>query len=279
MIASVFGALAWRLRAFTAVTAFTAFTAITALLLAGPLTASAQEFRCAPLQPSQAQQPPYQRVPGQARCEGFFARNVSQPFVELVSLTRDVRDPTSAATAFQITASRKLAARLVVHPLRPGPFYQVDALIDAGQALQWDAAPMLGATGLRLRDLGFLALALAPRDDTMTVLPLSLMPMPLMPASAHPPALQAVLRVSVPVGSMSWRRYRLDGSSGSGGDGENGWRDIAGPPLFAWDRVPLAIELPADGKSVNIDVQAIDAAGKALPLLRFIVLGPGDAGI
>jgi len=260
MIASVFGALAWRLRVVTA---------LTALLLAGPLTASAQEFRCAPLQPSQAQQPPYQRVPGQARCEGFFARNVSQPFVELVSLTRDVRDPTSAATAFQITASRKVAARLVVHPLRPGPFYRVDALIDAGQALHWDAAPMLGATGLRLRDLGFLALALAPRDDLMTVLPLSL-----MPASVHPPAVQAVLRVSVPVGSMSWRRYRLDGDD----DGANGWREIAGPPRFAWDRVPLAIELPADGKSVHVDVQAIDAAGKALPLLRFIVLGPDDAG-
>ena len=268
MIASTYGALAWRL------------WALTALLLAGPLGASAQEFRCAPLQPSEAQQPPYRRVPGQARCEGFFARNVSQPFVELVSLTRDLRDPTSAATEFHVTASRRTAARLIVQPLRPGPFYRVDALIDAGQALQWDAAPMLGATGLRLRDLGFLALALVPRDGTMTVLPLSLMPMPSMPTPSMPgplppPTLQAVLRVSVPVGSMSWRRYRLDGPD----DGASGWREIAGPPRFAWDRVPLAIELPADGKSVHVDVQATDAAGKALPLLRFIVLGPDDAGI
>ena len=272
MIASTFGALAWRL------------LALAGLLLAGSAPASAQEFRCAPLQPSQAQQPPYQRVPGQARCEGFFARNVSQPFVELVSLTRDLREPTSTATAFHLTASRKTAARLVVHPLRPGPFYRVDALIDAGQALQWDAAPMLGATGLRLRDLGFLALALAPRDDTMTVLPLSLSLIPTptptptrtpaMPGPLPPPTLQAVLRVSVPVGSMSWRRYRLDGPD----DGASGWREIAGPPRFAWDRVPLAIDLPADGKRLHVDVQAIDAAGKALPLLRFIVLGPDDAG-
>jgi len=246
------------------------WTLASALLL-WPFATMAQEFRCAAVQPSRLQQPPYQRLPGQARCEGFFERNVSQPFVELVSLTRGLPDPAAAAPAasLQISALRNVTARLVVHPLRSGPFYRVDALIDPGQPLLWDAAPMLRATGLRLRDLGFLALALAPRDDTMTVLPLSLTP---APPGEH--SVQAVLRVSVAVRSLAWRRYRLDGSD----DGASGWREVAGPPLYAWDRVSLAIELPADGKSVHVDVQALDTAGKALPLLRFILIGSNDAG-
>jgi len=247
--------------------------ALAAALLFWPFATTAQEFRCAALKPSGSQQPPYQRLPGQARCEGFFERNVSQPFVELVSLTRGLPDSAAAAltASLQISALSNVPARLVVHPLRSGPFYRVDALIDPGQPLLWDAAPMLRATGLRLRDLGFLALALAlaPRDDTMTVLPLSLTPTP--PGER---SVQAVLRVSVAVRSLAWRRYRLDGSD----DGASGWREIAGPPLYAWDRVPLAIELPADGKSVHVDVQALDAASKALPLLRFILIGPDGAG-
>ena len=142
--------------------------------------------------------------------------------------------------------------------------------IEPGQALRWDATTMLDATGLRLRDLGFLALAPSPLDGTMTLLPLAFAPV----ATTPTPPLQAVLRASVGVASFSWRRQRLDGRD----DGGGAWREIPGPSRFAWERVPLALEMPADGSSMRVDVQALDAAGKLLPLLRFIVSGPADAG-
>ena len=235
------------------------------LLAAG---AAAADFRCAELKPSDTREPAYKRVPGQVRCEGFYDQHVSQPFIELVSLTTGTPVPQDGS-ALQITASRKLAAQLVVHPLRPAPFYRVDALIEPGQTLRWDPATMLDATGLRLRDLGFLALAQPPRDGTMTLLPLAF-----AGAATSPSALQAVLRASVGVASFSWRRQRLDGSD----DGAGAWREIPGPPRFAWERVPLPLEMPADGSGLRVDVQALDTAGKLLPLLRFIVSGPADAG-
>ncbi|MBS0342832.1 MAG: hypothetical protein JSS56_20150, partial [Proteobacteria bacterium] len=59
--------------------------ALLALLWAG--TAIAAEFHCADLKPSDVDKPPYERISGQMRCEGFYIKNVSQPFIELVSLT------------------------------------------------------------------------------------------------------------------------------------------------------------------------------------------------
>ena len=237
-----------------------------ALLLAG--AAPGAEFRCADVKPSDSRLPPYQRVAGQVRCEGFYDRNVSQPFIELVSLTGSAL-PAQDGAPLLIGASRRVATQLIVHPLRPAPFYRVDALVEPAQSLRWDPAPMLEATGLRLRDLGFLALA-ADRNSTMTVVPVTF-----GAAQADaPPTLQAVLRVSVPVASMAWRRLRLDGVD----DGTGAWREIPGPARFAWERVPFALDVPADGRGVGVDVQAIDAAGKVLPLLRFNVSGARDVG-
>jgi hypothetical protein len=237
-------------------------------------TARGADFRCADLKPSESRQPPYQRVAGQVRCEGFYDRNVSQPFVELVSLTAGA--PTSQDDGpLQIGGSRRLPVQLIVQPLRPAPFYRVDALIEPAQLLRWAAAPMLEATGLRLRDLGFLALA-PERDGTMTVVPVTFALAAASPASPAPNAqpAQAVLRVSVPVATLAWRRLRLDGSD----DGGTAWREIPGPPRFAWERVPFALDLPTDGRGALVDVQAVDAAGKVLPLLRFNVSGPSDVG-
>jgi hypothetical protein len=236
-------------------------------LLAGGV-ATAADFRCAELKPSDTRQPPYQRVAGQLRCEGFYDRNVSQPFVELVSLTA-AAPRTQDGTTLQISASRRRPTQLIVQPLRPAPFYRVDALIGPAQSVRWDAAPMLDATGLRLRDLGFLAVA-PDLEGTMTVVPVGFAPS----GVDAPVPLQAVLRVSVPVASLAWRSLRLDG-------GENGtgtWRDIPGPARFAWERVPLTLDRPTDGRSMRIEVQATDTDGKVLPLLRFNVGGSADDG-
>ncbi len=239
--------------------------------------AMAADFQCAALKPSASKQPAYARVANQPRCEGFYDRNVSQPFIELVSLTSGAL-PSAEAQAMQLSASQRGAARLTVHPLRPAPFYRVDASVAAGQSVAWDAGPMLAATGLRVRDLGFLALlGGSAATDTFVPVAFSAAPAatPAPPIAADRPAvLQAVLRVSVPVASLAWRRQRLDGAD----DGAGTWREIPGPARFAWERVPFALEMPADGRGVRVDVQALDADGKVLPLLRFNVSGAADAG-
>ena len=245
-------------------------------------TATAADFECAALKPSASKAPAYARVANQPRCEGFYDRNVSQPFIELVSLTSGAL-PSAEAPTMLLAASQRGAARLTVHPLRPAPFYRVDASVAAGQSVAWDAGPMLAATGLRVRDLGFLAL-LGGSVATDTFVPVAFSATlaaktPAAPIAADRPAelqavLQAVLRVSVPVASLAWRRQRLDG----GDDGAGAWREVPGPARFAWERVPFALEMPADGRGVRVDVQALDADSKVLPLLRFNVSGPADAG-
>lgn len=234
-----------------------------ALVAAAP--AQAADFLCADLKPSETLRPAYQRITGQARCEGFFAQHVSQPFVELISLTASA--PPRDATALEVSASHRASMQLVVQPLRPAPFYRVDAWIEAAQATRWNAAPMLGATGLQLRDLGFLARAAGP-SGTLTFVPVTF-----TGAAAAPLAASAVVRASVPVSKLAWRRLRKDGSD----DGSGGWREVPGSDWFAWQRVPITLELPTDGSSVQIDVQAVDPAGKTLPLLHFNMAGPADA--
>ena len=53
---------------------------------------------------------------------------------------------------------------------------------------------------------------------------------------------------------------------------------MPGSQRFAFQRTEIPIELPADGKAIGIDIQAIDAKdGRALPMLRLTVVGPNDA--
>jgi hypothetical protein len=269
-------------RSAVAATRVAIAAALTAALTATVTAAVAADFQCAALKPSESKQPAYARAANQPRCEGFYDRNVSQPFIELVSLTSAASPPAAPAAeapTLQLTASPRAAARLTVHPLRPAPFYRVDALVAAGQSIAWDAAPMLAATGLRVRDLGFLALVsggAAPDSFVPVAVSAGGTVAAALPAAppVAPAALQAVLRVSVPVASLAWRRQRLDGRD----DGAGAWREIPGPARFAWERVPFPLEMSADGRGVRVDVQALDAQGKVLPLLSFDVSGPADAG-
>lgn len=231
--------------------------------------AQAQDPECARLRPSQRSQPAYAPAADPPRCEGFFDRNVSQPFLELVSLT-SAPPGALAADGRGRLALRGLAPldlRLSIQPLRSTPLYRVDALLARGATLHWDAGPMLAATGLRLRDLGLLAVAERPGE------PPALAPVSSAaanePAPAGAPLAYAVLRPSVAVSALAWRAYRL-------GRAPAAWQELAGPPLFAWERIALPIARPADGGSQRIDVRAVDAQGQPLPLLQFTVLGSGD---
>ena len=119
---------------------------------------------------------------------------------------------------------------------------------------------------------GFLALApprLANPSALTAVAPLALL------AQAHE-ARQAlaVVRVSVPVSSIAWRAYRAGADAGP----PAAWTDLPNSQRYAWQRTAFTIDLPQDGKGLRVDVQAVAADdGRALPLLRFAIIGPADA--
>ena len=228
--------------------------------------AEQSEFRCAPLLPSASKMPPYARVAGEERCEGYFEQTVSQPFIELLSLTRHRPDAPQLALAklLKIRAHSSVPLQLVIQPVRPSPFYRVDTRLAAGRVLDWNPAPMLANTGLRLFDLGFLARAASSDPGTPAVAPLSLSPATDDAAMAY-----AVLRVSVPVASIAARHYRL----GAGSAAPGRWRELPGTPLYAWDAIVLPIALAADGLDDRVDVRAVGADGRLLPLLQFVLVG------
>ena len=243
------------------------------VLVAAPAGVQAQAFECARLQPAVGRVPAYGLVDGTARCEGFFARNVSQPFIELVSLTRGpaVGAEAAAASLFELRADARMPLRLLVQPLRSGPFYRVDAPLAPGQSLRWDSSPMLAATGLRAADLGFLALAPSRQANPSALTAVA--PLALSPQAREARQALAVVRVSVPVSSIAWRAYRAGAEAGP----PAAWADLPNAQLYAWQRTAITIDLPPDGKGLRVDVQAVAAEdGRALPLLRFAILGPAD---
>jgi hypothetical protein len=224
------------------------------------------EFRCASVQPSASRSPAYARVGAEERCEGYFEQTVSQPFVELLSLTRHRPDaqPGSLAGPWRIRAAASRPSQLVIQPVRPSPFYRVDAALAADAAIAWNPAPMLASTGLKPGDLGFLARSAGGDGSVPTVVPVSVSWAPEDPVQAY-----AVLRVSTPVASIAARRYRL----GAPDAAADAWRELPGPPLYAWETVVLPIALPGDGLETRIDVRAVASNGRPLPLLQFAVAG------
>lgn len=242
--------------------------------------AQAQAFQCAAVKPSSSLAPAYASVPGQTRCEGFFEKTVSQPFIELLSLTRGAPPSATAASApsapLQIRADARAAARLVVQPLPSRPFYRVDAALAPGQVLSWDAAPMLAATRQAVSGLGFLALVTSTSTNP-GALP-ALAPVAFTPQTPQDGRVYAVVRVSVDVVSVAWRSYRVgNDAAASPSSTSAAWTDLPDSNLYAWKHITLTIPMPADGKGLRVDVQAVGAANaQSLPLLRFAIVGPDD---
>jgi hypothetical protein len=235
------------------------------LLLSAAASAQSEPFQCAPLVASKSRQPAYGPAPGQPRCEGFYEKNVSQPFLELVSLTRSPPGSWSLDSEgrLNLRGSPKVDTRLLIQPMRSNPLYRVDAWLTRGATVGWHSGTMLQATGLQLRDLGFLAFAGAE--------PMALAPVSTQDGEQGQTA-YAVLRPSVAVSALAWRGYRLASPSALPGT----WQDLSSSALFAWERIALPIALPADGLGLRIDVRALDSQGQALPLLQFVVLGAND---
>ena len=228
----------------------------------------AAPFECAPVVPDRSMQPPYHRVSGQGRCEGFFSQTVSQKFVELVSLTLSPRLRSDGASGpLSIRVPRMLnatpPATLVIRPLGARPFYRVDMPISR-KPTEWDPAPMLTATGLQVSNLGFLAVTGQPEPGVTAFTPVAI-----DATSAKSSDAFATVRVSVKVTTLRYRQYALSPATA---DTEQ-WREVRGTPLYAWDRSQLQIPLPADDGGLRVDVEATDDSGRNLPLLRFIIVG------
>lgn len=248
-----------------------------AILVLAAAAAPAQSFDCAPLKPSSFSSPAYRIVPGQARCEGFFEKTVSQPFIELVSLTRGPAPAPGAtpAPALAIYAQSRAPVRLVVQPLASTPLYRVDAALTSGQALLWDPAPMLAATGRPLSSLGFLALTDLPATPAGAVPAIA--PIAFTTQQQQDTRVYAVVRVSVEVSSVAWRGYRLGNDAAPTPATATAWTDMPASHLYAWKHITLPIDLPADGRGLRVDVQAVGASNsQTLPLLRFAVVGARD---
>lgn len=241
-------------------------TALTLFTVFANISHAQTDFRCAALLPSTSTSPPYKRVAKEARCEGYFDQTVSQPFVELLSLTRHSPDllPATAEKSIQIRSQSKEVTRLVIQPLQPSPFYRVDAALPADGALNWNTTTMLQTTGLRLSDIGFLAHVAVGDSDIASIVPVSL-----PPAVADESLAYAVLRVSVPVTSIAARQYRLGAAATVNSD----WQSLLGVPLYAWDTIVLPIGIATDGLDTRVDVRAVDTKGLPLPLLQFVVVG------
>jgi len=240
-------------------------TAIVMLWLAAS-QAGAEPFACAPLVASASRHPAYGPVSDRSRCEGFYEKNVSQPFLELVSLTRSPPGVANADEDRQLTlrGSPRVDTRLVIQPMRSNPLYRVDAALARGATFVWASGMMLQATGLRMRDLGFLAQSGASSE------PVAFAPVSLQ-AFEDGDVAYAVLRPSVAVSTLAWRGYRVGSATLTGA-----WQLLGTTPIFAWARTVIPISLPADGHGLHIDVRAVDQQGKDLPLLQFVVLGVRD---
>ena len=236
-------------------------------------TLAARGFDCPNVTPSSSRMPVYAPLRDPTRCEGFFERTVSQPFVELVSLTRGPGLQGDAVAApLELQAQARVPLQLLVHPMRSVPYYRVDAELPASGTLRWDPAPMLAATRLPPADIGFLAQV--PRRAVG--LPLAVLPVALTPAARDSRSAVATVRASVDISKVEWRSHRIGGAGGP----TSSWTEIPRSQRYAFQRVELAFELPADELAIGIDVQATDARdGRALPMLRLTVVGRRDASV
>jgi hypothetical protein len=236
-------------------------------------------FQCAALVANTVQRPAYGPVAGEARCEGFYVKNVSQPFIEVVSLTREPPGSWSAGAegVLQFHALAPLDTHLLVQPLRPSPLYRADLGLARGATVRWHGTPMLQATGLKWRDLGFVA-TLTTDAELPALVSVSTLPS-ILPTTSTATAddadsriAYAVLRPSVAITQLMWRGYRMAGTDNP----TEAWQRIDGPPLFAWERIALPITLPPDGHGMRIDVRGLDGQGQAIPLLQFRIVGARD---
>lgn len=73
------------------------------------------------------------------RCEGFYEKTVSQPFLEVASLTHSAPGSMTgnAEGRLSLRGSPTVDTRLVILPMRSSPLYRVDAWLARGATVGW----------------------------------------------------------------------------------------------------------------------------------------------
>lgn len=234
-------------------------------LFCAPCT-RADDFKCPDVMPDVMADLKYQRLSKPTRCEGYYTREVSQSYVELVSLVSgELSDPPAGSAGISLKAvwlpEAGQKARLLIQPLGARPLYRVDIPV-GHELIAWDHKPMLEATGLKLSRIGFLAVLPDLPNARPAFTPVS------SSASDGDSPVTATVRVSVKVRSM---RYRVIAPVGSGIP--KAWQRVPDMPLYAWDSARIKLPIRSAGGPYRIEVEAVDESDKKLPLLRFNVAG------
>jgi hypothetical protein len=232
--------------------------------------AQSPKFDCAAARPSKSLRPAYGRGPNPLICEGFYDRNVSQPFIEVVSAllqpAASFRNLDAARFYLKPRIIPRRPMNLLVQPLPVATLYRVDARMENGQ-VKWTPAQMLELTHLRLSELGFLAIAEPRRGGELVVVPLQVETAPPGPASTA----FITIRVSTEISQLKWRVYPTFGAQAP----DLAWQDALARPLYRWASYPLQVPLPADGSSITLEVNAFDKKKEPLRSLQLVIAG-GD---
>jgi hypothetical protein len=232
--------------------------------------ASAQDnsFACASVRPSSALKPGYSRHASAPICEGFYDRNVSQPYVEVVSALlqpfSSLRLLDSAAFSLTPRVAPKAAMTLIVQPLPVSTLYRVDARIDNAQ-VKWDPASMLSLTKLKLSQIGYLAVVKPRPGHSLVVAPLSVS----TAASAPSNSVFITIRVSTEISQLKWRTYPTFGKVHD----DLAWSDALKRPLYRWAAYTLTVPLPADGPSITLELNAFDKKKEPLKTVQLVIAG------
>jgi hypothetical protein len=218
-----------------------------------------QAFECPSVKPSE-KAPSYQRSSEPTRCEGFFQQEIAGPYLELVSLISASSKAGAEGQALRLHASGT-STRLVVHPLPQGIAYRVDLANVAG-GVSWQAQAMLKATNLKIRDLGFLALA-PTATDRLDVFPTSI---------GHPSSeggVVALIRTSVQTQEMRWRKLYPSKAEGSTAN----WQKLPFDSIEKWGVAAIDLSISKEDQfPMLVQVQARRANGEVLPVLEFRVV-------
>jgi hypothetical protein len=215
-------------------------------------------FSCARLRPSTESQPGYGMSRNGSGCEGFYELDIAGPYLELVSLVCAGGKAPSAGQPVQLRTHAS-AARVVVRPLVQGIAYRADLALNAGAA-QWRSEQMLQATGLRFRELGFLAIQAASAPDLLDVAPVVIGPQGAT-ARCH-----ALVRTSVRTEQVRWRALDANQESAP-------WQALDNGALDIWDIARVELPVPAAGTRRTVQVEARREGGARLPVLQFGIVG------
>jgi hypothetical protein len=232
--------------------------------------AAAQDFTCAGVRPSTSLKPEYARDGNLEVCEGFFDRDVSQPYLEVVSLTAQPREALAALGAGPVRIAAPVTGAtppwLRIQPLRIAVLYRIDALLRPGHT--WNPRSLQESTELGLADLGFLVTPSRSNDGTLMVIPVQIG----TPAAASQTA-YATVRVSTLVPKLRWRAYPTATAQAQ----NPAWQDANDMPLYPWSWQTIAIPL-AGGAQMQVDVSAADDNGEPLASLSFKIAKGAHGG-